>query len=56
MALANAGSAIFGVLARTAEGGCSEIQVVAAQDEIVRPTRVFKAEQLDAPAAPEKVL
>jgi pyridoxine kinase len=55
-ALARAGSAIFGVLAKTAEAGCSEIQVVTAQDEIVKPTRVFEAERLSGPTAAEKVL
>jgi pyridoxal/pyridoxine/pyridoxamine kinase len=34
------------VLAKTAEIGAREIQVVTAQDEIVRPSRVFKAEAL----------
>jgi pyridoxine kinase len=56
VALANAGSAIFGVLAKTAENGCSEIQVVTAQEEIIRPSRLFTTEQIDAPKAPEKVL
>ena len=54
-ALARAGSAIFGVLAKTAEAGCSEIQVVIAQDEIVKPTRVFEAERLSGPTAAEKL-
>jgi pyridoxine kinase len=45
-ALSSAVSAIFGVLAKTAEIGAREIQVVTAQDEIVRPSRVFKAEAL----------
>ncbi len=45
-ALSSAVSAIFGVLARTAENGAREIQLVAAQDEIVKPSRVFKAEAL----------
>ena len=55
-ALAKAGSAIFGVLTRTMDAGCSEIQVVSAQDEIVNPSRVFEAEQLDQSTSPEKVL
>lgn len=55
-ALANAASAIFGVLTRTAEAGASEIQVVTAQDEIVNPSRLFAAERLGGPAAPERVL
>lgn len=45
-ALSRAGSAIFGVLAKTAELGAPEIQLVAAQDEIVQPSRVFEAEEL----------
>ena len=45
-ALSLAGSAIFGVLARTADVGAREIQLVAAQDEIVAPTRLFEAEPL----------
>lgn len=55
-ALARAGSAIFGVLAKTAEAGCSEIQVVTAQDEIVNPGRLFDVERLSEAAGPEKVL
>ena len=55
-ALAHAGSAIFGVLEKTAEAAASEIQVVLAQDQIVNPSRVFEVERLDGPAAPEKVL
>jgi pyridoxine kinase len=45
-ALSAAGSAIFGVLAKTVEAGAPEIQLIAAQDEIVEPSRVFEAEQL----------
>ena len=45
-ALSRAGSAIFGVLAKTAELGAPEIQLVVAQDEIVNPSRVFEAEEL----------
>ena len=45
-ALSRAGSAIFGVLAKTAEAGAPEIQLVAAQEEIVEPSRVFEAEEL----------
>jgi pyridoxine kinase len=55
-ALARAGSAIFGVLEKTAEAAASEIQVVLAQDQIVNPSRVFEAEQLDGSVAPERVL
>lgn len=45
-ALSRAASAIFGVLTKTVEMGASEIQVVAAQQEIVEPSRVFAAEPL----------
>jgi pyridoxine kinase len=45
-ALSRAGSAIFGVLAKTAAAGATEIQLVAAQDEIVQPSRVFEVEEL----------
>jgi pyridoxine kinase len=45
-ALARAGSAIFGVLAKTAQAGAGEIQLIAAQDEIVNPSRLFEAEEL----------
>ena len=45
-ALSRAGSAIFGVLAMTAAAGAGEIQLVAAQDEIVQPSRMFEAEEL----------
>ena len=45
-ALAHAGSAVFGVLAKTAEAGAPEMQIVAAQEEIVAPSRLFEAKQL----------
>jgi len=40
-ALSRAASSIFGVLAKTAESGAREIQLIAAQDQIVRPSRIF---------------
>ena len=43
-ALSRAASGVFGVLAKTAEAGTGEIQLVAAQDELVNPSRVFEAE------------
>jgi pyridoxine kinase len=56
-ALSRAASSIFGVLAKTAESGAREIQLIAAQDQIVRPSRVFEVQALgsidaetDAPA------
>jgi pyridoxine kinase len=45
-ALSRAGSAIFGVLTKTALAGAGEIQLVAAQNEIVQPSRMFEAEEL----------
>jgi pyridoxine kinase len=40
-ALANAGSAIHGLLRRTAEAGSREILTIAAQDEFVNPSQRF---------------
>ena len=45
-ALSRAASAIFGVLTKTAAAGAGEIQLVAAQDEIVQPSLVFEAEEI----------
>ena len=45
-ALEAAGSAVHGLLRRTAEAGSREILLVAAQDEFVTPTRWFKAEEV----------
>ena len=47
-ALAAAGSAIFGVLAKTKEEGAGEIAFINAQDEIVNPSRVFEAKRIGA--------
>ena len=44
-ALEEAASAVHGVLRRTAGAGSRELLLVAAQDEIVRPTRRFTAEK-----------
>ena len=43
-ALSLATSAVFGVLARTAEAGSREILLVEAQDEIVSPSLLFHAQ------------
>ncbi len=43
-ALEAAGSAVFGLLRRTAEAGSRELLTVAAQDEFVAPSRWFAAE------------
>jgi pyridoxine kinase len=45
-ALSLAGSAVFGVLARTAEKAAREILLVEAQDEIVAPRALFMPEPL----------
>ena len=44
VALSAAASSIYGLLRRTAEAGSREIMTVAAQEEFVTPTRVFRAE------------
>ena len=43
-ALEAAGSSVYGLLRRTHEAGSREILTVAAQDEFVAPTRIFRAE------------
>jgi len=45
-ALAMAGSSIYGVLKATAEAGSREMLTVAAQDEFVRPSRMFDPEAI----------
>jgi pyridoxine kinase len=45
-ALSRAASSVFGVLAKTLGTDSGEIQLVAAQDEIVNPSRVFEAKAL----------
>ena len=47
-ALAQSASSIFGVLAKTAEAGAREMQLIAAQDQIVTPSRLFEAEEIRA--------
>ena len=46
-ALSQAASAVFGILRRTANSGLREICLVAAQEELVAPSRMFEAEQLE---------
>ncbi|HEY1363896.1 MAG TPA: pyridoxal kinase PdxY [Xanthobacteraceae bacterium] len=41
-----AASSVFGVLSRTAEVGASEMLLVEAQEEFVRPSRTFSAERM----------
>jgi pyridoxine kinase len=45
-ALSKAASSVFGLLARTQEAGARELLLVAAQEEFVRPSRLFRAEAL----------
>lgn len=45
-ALTEAASSVFGVIARTHAAGARELLLVAAQDEIVAPSRRFAAERL----------
>jgi pyridoxine kinase len=44
VALSSVASSIYGLLKRTAEAGSREILTVAAQDEFVRPSQIFTAE------------
>ncbi len=46
VALARAASSVFGILSRTVEAGTREIQLIAAQDEIVSPSRMFEPETI----------
>jgi len=48
VALSRAASSVFGVLAKTAEAGAPELQLVTAQQEIVEPSKIFEAELLEA--------
>jgi pyridoxine kinase len=43
LALENAAASVWGVLKRTSDSGAHELQIVAAQDEIVSPSRRFEA-------------
>jgi pyridoxine kinase len=47
-ALSLAASAVFGILCKTLEAGSREILLVEAQDEIVKPSKIFEAERLRA--------
>lgn len=43
-ALTAAGASVFGILRRTVELGARELQIVAAQEELVQPSRSFSCE------------
>ena len=45
-ALEGAAAAIFAVIQATEQAGTRELQFVAAQDDIARPSRVFRAEKV----------
>jgi pyridoxine kinase len=45
-ALAASASSVFGVLRCTLEAGARELALVAAQDELIAPTRAFEAERV----------
>jgi pyridoxine kinase len=45
-ALSFAASSIFGLMRQTAEKGSREILLVDAQEEFVKPSRLFKAESV----------
>ena len=45
-ALATSASSVFGILQKTAEAGTPELQLIAAQDELVAPSRMFEARKL----------
>ena len=45
-ALGRAAASVFGLLARTEEARSREILLVAAQDEVVAPTRTFEVEEV----------
>ncbi len=45
-ALARAASAVYGLVAATAAAGSRELALIATQDEIVNPSRLFAPEQI----------
>ena len=45
-ALAQCAAAVFAVLRATQAAGTRELQLIAAQDELVRPERKFEVEPL----------
>jgi pyridoxine kinase len=45
-ALASAASAVYAVVAATAKAGARELEIVAAQDEIVSSTRLFRPQRV----------
>jgi len=45
-AIALAASSVYGLIAATAKAGSRELEIVAAQEEFVRPSRLFVAERI----------
>jgi pyridoxine kinase len=45
-ALSRAASSVFGILKRTSDVGAGELLLIQAQDELVKPTTIFKSEPL----------
>jgi pyridoxine kinase len=45
-AMSRAAASIFGILRHTAEAGSSEMALIEAQDELVNPSAIFRAEPL----------
>ena len=45
-ALSRATASVFGVLRRTLAAGGSELALVAAQDELVAPSELFKPQRI----------
>jgi pyridoxine kinase len=45
-ALSRSASSVFGVLKRTSDAGTREMLLIEAQEEIVRPSRIFSAEKI----------
>jgi pyridoxine kinase len=45
-AIARAASSVYGLIAATAKAGSRELEIIAAQEEFVRPSRVFVAERV----------
>jgi pyridoxine kinase len=47
VAMSRAASSVFGILERTAGQNAREMLLIEAQEELVRPSRVFEAERID---------
>ncbi len=45
-AMSRAGASVFGVINRTAEAGASEMLLIEAQEEFVKPSQVFVAQKI----------